>query len=90
MKTASGSVLGTASYMSPEQAEGREVGPASDVFSFGTILYELLTARHPFAAKSTVDTMHNIVHREVDLDSVPAPFRRIVRDAGKVHDHISR
>ncbi|MGZ8831013.1 MAG: protein kinase domain-containing protein, partial [Thermoanaerobaculia bacterium] len=79
MKTASGSVIGTTSYMSPEQTEGKEVDARSDIFSFGTILYELLTGNHPFAGTSRVDTMHNIVNRELPADAVPAAFRRIVR-----------
>ncbi|MGZ5477020.1 MAG: protein kinase domain-containing protein, partial [Thermoanaerobaculia bacterium] len=79
MKTASGSVIGTTSYMSPEQTEGKEVDARSDIFSFGTILYELLTGNHPFAGTSRVDTMHTIVNRELPADAVPAAFRRIVR-----------
>jgi len=66
--TMPGTILGTAPYMSPEQVLGQPAGPASDVFSLGTLLYELLTARHPFAAATPVDTMHRILH-----ETPPAP-----------------
>jgi len=62
VRTMPGTVLGTAPYMSPEQVLGQPVGAASDVFSLGTLLYEMLTGRHPFAASSGVDTMHRVLH----------------------------
>jgi len=67
-QTMPGTILGTAPYMSPEQVLGQPAGPASDVFSLGTLLYELLTGRHPFAAATPVDTMHRILH-----ETPPAP-----------------
>ena len=54
--------MGTAPYMSPEQVLGQVGRPASDVFSLGTVLYELLTGKHPFAAATPVETMHRILH----------------------------
>ncbi len=60
--TMPGTVLGTAPYMSPEQVLAQPAGPPSDVFSLATVLYELLTGKHPFAAGSAIDTMHRILH----------------------------
>ncbi|HUS05115.1 MAG TPA: serine/threonine-protein kinase [Bryobacteraceae bacterium] len=59
-----GEIVGTAAYMSPEQILGQEVDQRSDLFAFGIILYEILTGQHPWTRKSTVDTLHAILHDE--------------------------
>jgi eukaryotic-like serine/threonine-protein kinase len=59
-----GFVLGTVGYMSPEQVRGQQAGPASDLFSFGAILYELLTGKRAFRGETAADTMSAILKEE--------------------------
>ena len=71
--TKAGTVLGTAAYMSPEQAEAKPVDARSDIFSFGLVLYEMLSGRRAFTGDSTIAIMAAIVRDEPEpLDAPPA------------------
>ncbi len=76
--TSAGAVMGTAAYMSPEQAQGRPADARSDVFSFGLVLYELLSGRRAFAGQSTVELMAAIIREEVAQPEGPANLAAIV------------
>jgi eukaryotic-like serine/threonine-protein kinase len=63
-RTISGAIVGTAAYMSPEQAEGRELDPRSDIFSFGLVLYEMLCGQRAFRGDSSISILAAILHDE--------------------------
>jgi serine/threonine-protein kinase len=82
--TTAGSILGTAGYMSPEQARGRQVDRRSDIWSFGCVLYEMLAGRPVFETGETVsDAVAAILTRDPDWNALPAglpsPIRRLLR-----------
>jgi serine/threonine-protein kinase len=69
--TEPGRVIGTPAYMSPEQARGKPADKRSDIWAFGCILYEMLTARLPFKGETISDTMANILQTEPDWQTMP-------------------
>lgn len=72
--TADGSVMGTADYMSPEQARGKQVTSRCDLYSLGSVLYALLTGKPPFAGKSLTEVIHNLMQEK------PIALRRLAPD----------
>ena len=82
--TEEGMIVGTAAYMSPEQAQGRRVDPRSDIFSFGSVLYEMVTGRRAFSRESTVSTLAAILKEEPRppselVPAVPRELERIIQ-----------
>jgi serine/threonine-protein kinase len=79
MMTGVGMVLGTAAYMSPEQARGRAVDARADIWAFGAVLYEMLTGRRAFPGDDVTETIANIVKSEPDWNALPADTSVAVR-----------
>jgi Tol biopolymer transport system component len=76
--TEAGVVFGTVGYMSPEQVAGKEVDFRSDQFSFGAVLYEMVTGTRAFAKKTAVETMNSILNEDPTPAEAPAPVRWIM------------
>ena len=82
-QTEEGSIVGTVAYMSPEQAEGRKVDARSDIFSFGSVLYEMVTGRRPFERATRISTLSAILHGEPQplgdlVPDLPAELEKII------------
>ena len=78
MMTGVGVLLGTAAYMSPEQARGKAVDKRSDIWAFGCVLYEMLTGRRAFDGEDTADVLAAVLNKEPQLEKVPARMRRLL------------
>jgi eukaryotic-like serine/threonine-protein kinase len=77
--TGAGMILGTAAYMAPEQARGRNVDRRADIWAFGVILYEMLTGTQTFAGDTIADILASVVRQDPDLTRVPAKVRPLLR-----------
>ena len=95
--TRAGVILGTAAYMSPEQARGKTVDKRADIFAFGAVLYELLTGKRAFEGETVTDVLAKVLEGEPNWDALPAGVPSITRfvltrclqkDAGKRLQHI--
>jgi len=95
--TRAGVILGTAAYMSPEQARGKPVDKRADIFAFGAVLYELLTGKRAFEGETVTDVLAKVLEGEPNWDALPVGVpsmtrfvltRCLQKDAGKRLQHI--
>jgi eukaryotic-like serine/threonine-protein kinase len=77
--TAVGTILGTAAYMAPEQAKGKAADKRSDIWSFGVVLYEMLTGKRLFQGESTVEVLGGVLNKDPDLSAAPARVHKLLR-----------
>ena len=81
--TQAGMILGTAGYMSPEQARGQVADPRSDIWAFGCVLYEMCAGRRLFEGETISDTLAAVLRQKIDpaelVPDVPGPLRRVLR-----------
>jgi eukaryotic-like serine/threonine-protein kinase len=78
-ETVAGVVLGTAAYMSPEQAKGKSLDRRADIWAFGVVFYEMLTGRSLYAGETVSDTLAAVLTRDPDWGTVPARFQPLLR-----------
>src|SRR5688500_12967305 len=79
--TRAGVLLGTAAYMSPEQARGQAVGPQADIWAFGVVLWEMLAGKQLFAGDTLPDVLAVVLSRDVDVAALPLDVPRPIRRA---------
>ena len=77
--TGAGMILGTAAYMAPEQARGRNVDKRADIWAFGVILYEMLTGEQMFDGDTVTDVLASVVRQDPDLKRVPEKVRPLLQ-----------
>jgi serine/threonine-protein kinase len=77
--TSAGMIMGTAPYMSPEQARGNQADRRSDIFSFGVVLHEMLTGKQPFHGETVSDILASVLKDNPSLDDVPEQVRPLLQ-----------
>ena len=77
--TQAGMIVGTAAYMSPEQARGKPVDKRADIWAFGAVLYEMVTGRQLFQGEDLSETLASVIMKEPDLEAAPPRVRRVLR-----------
>lgn len=75
-----GVILGTAAYMALEQARGKQVDKRADIWSFGVVLYELLTGQRLFTGEDTAEILAAVIHTQPDLTKVPREARTLIEE----------
>ena len=80
MATQAGIILGTAAYMSPEQARGKSVDRRTDIWAFGCVLFEMLTGKHAFEGETVSDTLAAVIRGEPDWSLLPSNTRPRIRE----------
>jgi Tol biopolymer transport system component/predicted Ser/Thr protein kinase len=78
-QTEAGMILGTAAYMSPEQAKGKPVDQRSDIYAFGLVLYEMVTGKRVHDGESTTEVLASVIKEEPQWDKVPRQIERLVK-----------
>ncbi len=78
-QTQAGMILGTAAYMSPEQAKGKPVDPRSDIYAFGSVLYEMVTGKRLHDGDSTTEVLASVIKEEPKWSSVPPQIEKLLR-----------
>jgi serine/threonine-protein kinase len=77
--TAAGMIMGTAAYMSPEQARGQAVDRRADIWSFGVVLYEMLSGKQAFGGETVSDVLASVLKNEIDLSPMPSEVPGSIR-----------
>ena len=77
--TQMGAIMGTAAYMSPEQARGKPVDKRTDIWAFGVVLWEMLTGRPAFPGETITDVLGAVVHKDPDWSMLPPEMPRLIR-----------
>src|SRR5262249_52459267 len=77
--TQAGVILGTAAYMSPEQARGKAVDKRADIWAFGVVLYEMLSGDRLFEGETVSDTLINVASKAPDWNRIPKSVQRLLR-----------
>jgi serine/threonine protein kinase len=78
-QTEAGMILGTAAYMSPEQAKGKPVDQRADIYAFGVVLYEMVTGKRLHDGETTTEVLASVIKEEPQWDKVPAQVQRLLR-----------
>ncbi|MEO8096193.1 MAG: protein kinase [Acidobacteriota bacterium] len=77
--TVAGTILGTAAYMAPEQAKGKAADKRCDIWSFGVVVYEMLTGKRLFQGESVVEILGGVLNKEPDISAAPARVHRLLK-----------